>query len=159
MGEIVKHEECRLDVAVVPSWDQAVVVSNSLFAMGQNVGFWIGDWLNYIEDLFPGTWAQMLPDIGTGHEPKTMMNFKWVCARISKDDRWPTLSFSIHAEVARFDPDQQREWLEIAAEGALTVQQLREEIRGPAKEKVPKVKRLKVQCKECSAEFDIEVEI
>ena len=159
MGEIVEYNECRLDIEIVPSWDKSVVVSNSLFAMGQNVGFWIGDWLNYLEDLFPDTWTQQLPDIGTGHEPKTLMNYKYVCSRIAKDDRWPTLSFSIHSEVARLERDDQVMWLERAAEGAWTVKQLREEIRGPKGPKEPKVKRVKVRCPACEETFDLEIEL
>ena len=153
MSEIVKYNETSLEMAVIPSWEQAEDAARHLDVMGRNVAWWTGDFLNYIEDIFPDQWTQLIPD--TGWDNKTLMNWKWVCAQVRKNGRYENLSFSHHSEIAKFDPEIQDMWLERAMEGAWTLKRLREEIRGPKKETEPKL--IHCVCPECSHEFEEEI--
>ena len=151
--EIVEYGNGSLGLSTVPTWEQAVEQTKTLDKIGRNAAWWIGDWINYMEELFPEQWTQLIPDIGW--EQKTLMNWKWVAEHVNKTERVETLSWSLHAEVAGLPPGDQAEWLERAMEGAWTVKQLREEMRGPKKEKVPKT--VPVHCPECECDFEWEV--
>ena len=150
MGEIVKYSEAGLDLAVVPTWEQVQGVADTLDTMGRNVSWWWGDFLNYCENLFPERWAQLIPDIGWS--PKTLQNWMWVANRVPKHIRVSTLPFSVHAEVAKFEPEDQEMWLQLAMEGNWTVSELREAIK-PKAEKPPKL----VSCPSCGCTFNPKV--
>jgi len=155
MSEIVKYNETSLDLVEVPTWEQAEAAARHLDIIGRNVAFWWGDFLNYCEDVFPETWTQLIPDIGW--TPKTLQNWKWVCANVRKNARYETLSFGHHETVAGLDPEDQDHFLKLAAEANLTVSDLRKEIRGPQPEKPPKIRVVSCTCPECQHRFDQEV--
>ena len=56
--DIVKYQNGRLEMAVTPTWEQAQYAVNHLDNMGRNIAFWMGDFLNYMEDIFGEEWAQ-----------------------------------------------------------------------------------------------------
>ena len=148
--EIIKYNTTRLELAIVPTWEQAEQITGTLDRIGRNVNWWIGDWLNYLADLFPEQWTQLLPDIGWDN--KTLMNWKFVAENVRPNARYENLTWSHHEAVAGQPPERQDELLAMAMEGGWTVSRLREEIRGPKKEKLPKMYH--VRCPHCEAEFD-----
>ena len=155
MSKIVKYNEARLDVAVAPTFDQAQEITNSLDAMTRNMQWWVGDWLNYCESLFPETWTQLLPDVGRAN--KSIMNWKYVADRVSKNGRYENLSFSHHAVVAKMESERQEHWLQMASEGGWTEKRLRDEIKGEAGDKPPKIQFVPCVCPECDHKFNQEV--
>jgi hypothetical protein len=58
----------------------------------------------------------------------------------------------VHAEVAKFEPEDQEMWLQLAMEGNWTVSELREAIK-PKAEKPPKL----VSCPSCGCTFNPKV--
>jgi hypothetical protein len=150
MNDIVTRNPCRLDVEAVPTWEEAEVVTFTLDTMGRNIAWWWGDWLAYCESQFGEDYAQLIPDVGW--DKKTLLNWKWVCSQVRKNGRYENLSFSHHAEIAKFDPEIQDMWLERAMEGGWTLKRLREEIRGPKKDADPKF--IHCVCPECQHEFE-----
>jgi len=87
----------------------------------------IGDWLNYGERKYGEMYAQAMDE--TDYEKKTLKNAKWVAGRIEVSRRRDTLNFSIHAEVAKLEPEEQEYWLNEAVEQGYTVRGLRDAIR------------------------------
>ena len=136
MADLVKYQELGLSINRQLSWDEADAVQYVLTRYTKNLSWYWGDYLNYVEKVFPEKWTQLVPeDIGTS---KTLANWKWVSNRIPISSRRRELSFSHHAEVAKFDSPQRDEWLDMAAVGKWTITQIREEVRGPANKKTKK---------------------
>jgi len=151
MNEIVKYNETRLDVETVPTFEQAQSITNTLDTMTKNIQWWVGDWLNYCESLWPEEWAQLLPDVG--RTDKSMLNWKYVADRVRKNGRYENLSFSHHAIVAKMEPDEQDSWLAMASEGGWSEKRLRDEIKGEPQEKPQKIRV--VCCPHCDTEFEV----
>lgn len=101
--------------------------------IGRSIGFvgaawqwWVGDWLNFGEELFGEESAQAveattqerysIAERITGVEHGTMMNIRSICAKVARSRRIAGLSFWVHAEVAALEPDEQTEWLKQAVE-------------------------------------------
>ena len=155
--DILKYQNGHLELAIRPTWEQAQYAVTHLDNVGRNIAFWMGDFLNFMEDLFPEEWSQLIPDIGW--EEKTLMNYKWVAKAVHPDVREIRLSFSIHAVVAKLTPELQAVWLEMALEGGWSCARLTKELKGPPKEKEPKHRSLKVECPHCSEQFDLEIDV
>jgi len=156
--EIAVYDDGKLEIAIQPTWDEAVAQTLTLDRIGRNIAVWWGDWLNYMEDLFGEKYAQLIPD--TGWAEKTLMNWKYVCSRVSPDiRRLNILTFDHLSSVAKFEADEQDNWLNMAAEGGWSANRLRQVLKGPAKEKAPKLRKVLVCCPECENEFDFEVEV
>jgi len=89
--------------------------------------WWIGDWLLY------GTqrWGEMYSQAArvTGYDRKSLRNMRYVSSRFELSLRRDDLTWSHHALLAGFDPDEQRRWLEQAAAQRLSVEDLRVELR------------------------------
>jgi hypothetical protein len=62
----------------------------------------------------------------TGYDPQTLMNMVYVARRYESSRRREKLSWSHHAEVARFDVEVQDYWLDRATEERLSVRDVRE---------------------------------
>jgi len=152
MNEIVKYDETHLEVMVVPTWEQAQEAMNSLDVIGRNANWWVGDFLNYVEECFGNDkWTQLIPDTGWSH--KTLMNIKWVSANVRPNGRYAELSWSHHEAVSGLDPTAQDFYLKQAFDNGWTVSQLRKELRGVKPEKPEKV--YKLPCPHCGSEFEI----
>jgi hypothetical protein len=84
--------------------------------IGEQVGelvdasaWWIGDWLVYGRQTFPGRYRSAIEATGFGYQ--TLRNYASVAARIPVYRRRDNLSFGHHAEVAALDEDDQEMWL------------------------------------------------
>ena len=155
--DIVDPQESQLDMVVKPTWKQAEYVSNWFGTLGKNLNWWVGDYLHYMEDHFPETWPQLIPDVGKAEH--TMQNWKWVAGKIPANERFKNLSFAHHSWVAKFPKEERDQWLTWAEEGGWSEKRLRDEIKGPPKEREPKTHKMLVQCPDCESKFDIEVDV
>lgn len=97
--------------------------------------WWIGDWLNFGQEVFGEESAQAVEATRaerfseaeriTGLAPQTLLNISSVCNRVARSRRRTELSFSTHAAVAALEPDEQKEWLSRAVQEEWTVADLR----------------------------------
>ena len=141
---MVKYQELGLSINRQLSWDEADAVQYVLTRYTKNLSWYWGDYLNYIEKVWPETYSQLIPeDIGNS---KTLANWKWVASRIPITGRWKGLSFSHHAEVAKLDESDRNEILGMAIQENWTITQMREAIRGPREKKAKK-------CPSCGHEW------
>ena len=89
--------------------------------------WWIGDWLLY------GTqrWGEMYSQAArvTGYDRKSLRNMRYVSSRFELSLRRDDLTWSHHALLASFEPEEQQRWLEQAATQRLSVEDLRVELR------------------------------
>lgn len=89
----------------------------------------IGDLINYGEKADYGEKYVQAVEL-TGLAPQTLANYSSVCSRIPRSRRRSTVNFSIHAEVASKEPDEQKKWLKLAEENGWTRAQLRNQLDG-----------------------------
>lgn len=101
----------------------------AMFGQLHRTSAWlIGDLLNYIERVHGETYAQAAEV--TGLNKQTLINYTSVCSRIPRSRRRASLPFSVHAEVAYEEPEEQEKWLKKSIENRWT----REELRAARKE-------------------------
>jgi hypothetical protein len=103
--------------------------------MDHAIRWWIGDWLNFGEEVYGEDAAQAVESTRserfdeaervTGLAPQTLINISSVCRRISKSRRRPELHFSTHEVVASLEPNEQKEWLARAVKEEWTRADLR----------------------------------
>ena len=154
VAQYVTHEGLALTLTGTQiTIDQSDVLLDSLYQFRQRSMFYIGDLLNYWKNKDEGMYSQLLD--ATKYEMSTLDSAMWVCKNIRPNGRYgPPLTFGHHDAVASLDPESQELWLERAIEGGWSVYRLRQEIKGPKKEKPTKI--FHVPCPHCGAEFDIE---
>lgn len=101
-------------------------LGEKLSSVGKSIGFMIGDWINYGEKRYGE-----IKDIEklTGLDYGTLRNFSHVSKRVELSLRNDNLDWYHHAVVAKVkSPEEQRQWLELAAEKNLSVRRLRKSI-------------------------------
>jgi len=98
-----------------------------LGAIGRCSQWWIGDWIRY------GTakWGEKYAEAArvTGYDVASLRNMAWVASRFDLSLRSDKLTWSHHVLLAPLEPDEQRRWLQRAAEERLSVADLRVELR------------------------------
>lgn len=109
------------DVAI--SYESLENLCSFLGTLNRGCEWWTGDLLLQIEMRYGEKVAQAAE--ATGLAPQTIMNRISVCKHVPRQRRKNGLSFSVHAEVAYREPDEQVEWLEKAAANRWTRAQLR----------------------------------
>lgn len=105
--------------------------------------WWIGDILNQIEARYGDKVYQAATVLDL--RPQTIMNIMYVCSHIPRSRRRPQVNFSIHAEVAALEPEEQKEWLVKAEENGWTKQ----EIRRARKGELPPAVEVTCRCPTC----------
>jgi hypothetical protein len=99
----------------------------TMFGQLHRTSAWLlGDALNYGEKVYGETYAQAT--VWTGLAEQTLTNYASVCGRIPRSRRRRELPFSVHAEIASLEPEQQKEWLKKASEKQWTRSILRDEL-------------------------------
>jgi hypothetical protein len=98
-----------------------------LGAIGRGSAWWIGDWVRYGSRRYGDKYTAASQV--TGYDVQSLMNMSYVASRFDASRRRPGLSFSHHAELAGLAPEDQELWLDRAEAGALSVRQLRIELR------------------------------
>lgn len=92
--------------------------------------FAIGDWLNHGEAHYGEMYSQAATD--TGMPEETLMILKYVSSRVAPESRIKDLTWSHHREVAKFPPEEQTRWLEMALQEHWSVRDLREALKKAA---------------------------
>lgn len=95
--------------------------------VNRSCAFWIGDWLNFGEEVFGHYVAQAAE--ATGLAPQTLANRASVCRHIPPSQRRAALPFGVHAEVAYLEPNERIRWLDKAELGQWTRAKLRWEMQ------------------------------
>lgn len=102
----------------------------SMFGQLHRTSQWlIGDLINYGEKADYGEKYVQAAEL-TGLAPQTLANYSSVCNLIPRSRRRPGVNFSIHAEVASKEPEEQKKWLRLAEENGWTRAQLRNQLDG-----------------------------
>jgi len=91
----------------------------------RRIHFWIGDLLNYGEQRWRETYAEMVE--ATGYDLGTLRNLKWVAGQMHVSQRRENLSFAHHQEAAKLSATQQRLVLARAERGRWTHRMVRQE--------------------------------
>jgi hypothetical protein len=106
------------------TWEK---LGHALKSMQGSIQWWLGDWLNYGEKHYGETYTQAIEI--TGYEYDTLAQFKSVSSRVESCSREQNLSFSHHKAVAPLEPEEQKEYLDIAEKENLSVSKLRDRIK------------------------------
>jgi hypothetical protein len=118
-------------VAWVPPRDlgqsEWLATGRRLGAIGRCSQWWIGDWIRY------GTarWGEKYVEAArvTGYDVASLRNMAWVAAQFDLSLRSDKLSWSHHVLLAPLGAEEQRHWIEKAADERLSVADLRLELR------------------------------
>jgi hypothetical protein len=154
-NEIIQQDPVALKWIKRPTWEEAEMIGGVLFSMAESINFWISDYINMCEALFPQNYTQLLP---FGLAAKSISNIKWVGRKIPPSRRLPELSWSHHEAVSGLESETDQDIiLEQAASGQWTVSQVREKVREVKGEKPKTVKQAKtIVCPECGHIIEIE---
>lgn len=141
-----------LDLSSRP--DLSVEACTSLAALFGQINhssrWWIADLHEYVEMRHGEYVAQIMS--ATGLAPQTIENIISVGRRVPPSRRRLGVTFSLHAEVAALPPNEQRHWLKVAQEEALTKTELRARLRP---ELPPAVERPPLTCPHCGKEVNL----
>lgn len=88
--------------------------------------WWIGDLLNWGDAHFGEAFSQVCEGSVSGDQ---LQRYESVARRVPPKNRFPELSWSAHAAVARLADQDQRELLRRAAKQGWTSDQLRKQVR------------------------------
>lgn len=89
--------------------------------------WWLGDWVRFGQSRYGAKYD--LAVRVTGYDVQTLTNMVYVASRFEFSRRRENVSWSIHAELAPLEPEQQEHWLDLAASTALSVRALRTQLR------------------------------
>jgi hypothetical protein len=94
-------------------------------------GWWIGDWTRYGNAKYGEKYEEAARI--TGYDVHTLMNMAYVASRFEISRRREKLSFSHHAELAAFPPNEQERWLNRVEQEGLSVHTLRAQLKRSAR--------------------------
>lgn len=92
-----------------------------------SVRFAIGDWLLFIEQVYPSEWSQMAEVLEMEH--RTVRDYMRVSERVARSTRRPKLDWSQHRAVAALPPPEQKQWLKKAETERMSHHALRDALR------------------------------
>ena len=102
-------------------------IGRRLKIMGESNNWHIGDWLNYGEKVYGKTYLDAAKKLNFA--VKSLQNIASVARNVKSTLRKEELTWNHHAQVAKFVPDEQRKYLNMAVEKNLSVRELKNEIR------------------------------
>lgn len=108
-------------------YDKYEALCYFLGRLNRSCSWWIGDLLNYGDQVF-GHYVYQAAE-ATGLAPQTLANRASVCRHIPPNRRRASLPFGVHAEVAYLEPADRDRWLDRAELGGWTRAVLRSEMR------------------------------
>ena len=123
------------------SFEEWARLGETLLTMEAAIQFWIGDWLLFGEEAFGERASQFYE----ARAYQTLANYAWVARRIPVSRRRETVSWSVHAEIAACEPQEQEKWLNRAETEDLTTRDVRRERGGEAM----------VECPDCGTCFPL----
>lgn len=104
------------------TWDEWCGMYAAVEDAEKSAQFRIGDALLAGEEFFGEAYAQVVDEKYIHRHTGPM----WVCRKIPRSRRRPSLSYSLHRETAGLDDEQQEVWLTRAEAGRWTVKELKE---------------------------------
>ena len=105
--------------------------------------WWLGDWLLFGRTKYGRRYKDAIA--ATGLDYQTLRNYAVVARRFHASRRRADVSFQHHAEVCAMTDAEQDRWLELAAAGGWSRNELRRRIRaGRAPDATPRVVRVAV---------------
>jgi hypothetical protein len=107
--------------------DTAEAIGLLLGRMHMSLRFAIGDWLLFIENVYPEEWSQLAEVLQLSEECRR--DYMRVSQRVPRSTRRPKLDWSHHRAVASLPPSEQKEWLKRAETDRLSHHALREALR------------------------------
>ena len=126
-NEQFKFSNVGLTTQGQPTFEEWQAAGDYLLYVESAIQWWIGDWLNYGESRWGEMYTQALSD--TNYQEGTLRNLKSIAGKIEISRRNDKITFSHHVEGASLEPNQQNELLELAANEALTVRELRQRVK------------------------------
>jgi len=133
MNELVKLHKCKLtETALIIqsdiSFDEWMQVGNFLKQVNKCVLWWLGDWLNFGENIYGEKYSQALDE--TDYTYGGLANAAWVSRKFAISCRHENLSWSHHLEVVSLDIKKREKYLNDAEENNWSKNRLRNEISG-----------------------------
>jgi hypothetical protein len=110
--------------------EQAEAIGVLLGRMHMSLRFAIGDWLLYIEAVYPAEWSQLAEALNMSEESRR--EYMRVSQQVPRSRRRPRLDWSHHRAVAALPPAEQKQWLKRAEDERLSHHALRDELRDGA---------------------------
>ena len=104
-----------------------VLEGRRIGAMGRASPWWVGDWLLYGATRWGERYVEAVKI--TGYDAKSLRNMRYVASRFPSSLRRDNLTWSHHALLAAFEPDEQKHWLDRTTADKLSVDDLRIELR------------------------------
>ena len=132
LGNNVEVTPVGLEFSNGITYDEWEGLGKQLRLIDGAVQWWIGDWLRFGEGKYGEMYTQALEE--TDYKERTLSNAKFVADRFEITRRRVNCSWHHHADVAKFDDDEQDKLLD-KAEG-LTVKQFRSLIRDYKRQKL-----------------------
>ena len=106
---------------------QAEAIGVLLGRMHMSLRFAIGDWLLFIEAVYPQEWSQLAEALNMSEESRK--EYMRVSERVPRTRRRPKLDWSHHRAVAALPAAQQKEWLRTAETERMSHHTLRAALR------------------------------
>lgn len=118
-----------------PSFEEHEGVGDFIKRAHRASGWWLAGWMRHAESR--EDWKERLSQAvdSTGLSEKTLKNVRAIGA-IEPSRRRDDIDFSMHAEVAGLEPDEQSHWLAQAAENGWDRRELRLNIRASKRRRV-----------------------
>ncbi len=108
-------------------FEQAESIGYVLGDMHKSIQFAMGDWLIYIEGMYPERWSQMAEALGVSEEKKR--EYRRVAASVPRSIRRKGVDWSHHRAVAPLEPTAQRQWLKKVETERMSHAALRDALR------------------------------
>jgi hypothetical protein len=106
------------------SFDELVAVGHQLLKLDHKIPFLIGDWWIALGLRYGDGKEMAAAKKIFGYALHTIQNYASVARSVESSRRRETLSYSHHEKVAKFAPEQQTRWLDLAENEGLSVSQL-----------------------------------
>jgi len=133
-GGLITHRFGRLELTVVgvnlpedTSQDEWMVLGDTLAAMETSLPWWVGDWARFASTHWGIDYEQIAARFGV--KVDTLYTYASTCAKFETSIRNRGVSFGHHRAMQGLEKRWAIHWLERAAEGDWTVDQLRAEIK------------------------------
>lgn len=107
--------------------EEAETIGHVLGNMHKSIQFAIGDWLIFIEAVYPDEWSQISEALGVSEEKRR--EYRRVAAAVPKSIRRKHVDWSHHRAVAPLEPAKQREWLKKVEVERMSHHALRDALR------------------------------
>jgi hypothetical protein len=107
--------------------EEWLATGRRLGAIGRGSQWWIGDWVRHGASQWGDRYSEAAR--ATGFDRATLRNMAWIAERVDRSVRNEKLSWDHHVIVSSLAPEEQKHWLERAAEEKLTAAELKLELR------------------------------